>query len=191
MAYATTDQLKEYANIKAVQTTDDALLERLLGVSTAEIDRVCRRSFTATTATRVYGADASHRLRGQTLYLDSELLTITTLTNGQGTVIPASGYWLEPRNEPPYSIIRLKSSYYWLIDIDQEITVAGTWGFSATPAADIIQACLELAKYLYVLRENQNYDVVSMPDMGQVIIPGGTPKHVTLALAPYIRRGLY
>ncbi len=191
MAYADIDQLKEYANIKAVQTNDDALLERLLDVATAEINRVCRRSFSATTATRVYGADSYTRLRGQVLFLDTELLTITELTNGQGTVIPSDGYWLEPRNEPPYSMIRLKSSYYWLVDVDQDITVEGTWGYSATPPADIVQACLELAKYLYALRENQNYDVVSMPDMGQVIIPGGTPKHVTLALAAYIRRGLY
>ncbi len=193
MAYATLAQFREYkiqpngSASAPVPTTDDALITRLLGVAQAEIERICRRTFEAVAQTRTYG-DTNARIVDQRLYLDRELLTVTSITNGSGQVVPAGGYWLEPRNEPPYSMIFLKTSYVWLINVDTEIEVTGTWGASATPPADIEQATLELTAYLYDLRKQQNYDVTAVPELGQMIIPGGFPKHVENVLKSHKRR---
>jgi len=150
MAYAPIDDLKAHLKIDDDDTTDDLLLRDLLEAYTARMDVETGRNFEARTATRYYEADS---LDGDTLRVN-DLLTITTLTNGDssGTTIPSTEYWLTPRNEgPPYDGIRLKSTstYYWEVDVDYWISVAGTWGWSATPPADIAQACIDWAAWAY------------------------------------------
>ncbi|KPL80231.1 hypothetical protein [Herpetosiphon geysericola] len=192
MAYATKDEFRAYklqpnGGTTPIPTTDDLLITRLLGVAQAEIDLYCHRSFEAVTTTRFYD-EANARMVGQRLYLDTELLTVTSLMNGDGREIPLTGFRLEPRNEPPYTMITLKSSWVWFLNLDAEIAITGTWGYSATAPAPIQQATLELTAYLYDLRKQQNYDVTAMPELGQVVIPGGMPKHVKNLMAEYRRK---
>jgi len=66
------------------------------------------------------------------LALHQPLLELTTLTNGNGNAI-ATGYSLYPRNSTPYGFIRLSQSgtvmWAYTTDGNDEITVAGVWGY--------------------------------------------------------------
>lgn len=124
-------------------------------------------------------------LNAQTwLRLDEDLLSVDELKNGDstGTVIPSTGYWLEPRNETPRQFIRLRSTHQWVFGTDGEISVAGTWGYSTGAPADIVRATLELAAYIYRLKDSQTFDVTAAPDIGVITVPQGVPRHVRRVL---------
>ena len=108
MAYCTLAQVKNYLGITA--DTDDVLLAALIDRAQAAIDIYCGRKFEATSGTRYYEMDA---VDGDYLRLDDDLISITTLTNGDdsSTVITSAYYWLWPQNDgPPYHSIRLKDN---------------------------------------------------------------------------------
>lgn len=190
--YARLPDLKTYLGIAVATTTDDALLEATLRRATTAIETYTGRLFEATTDTRYYEYDV---VDGYELLLDQDLLSVTTLTNGDsaGTVI-AGAYTLMPRFGPPYNRIRLKSAtattYSWEVDDDCWISVAGAWGFSATPPEDVIQACVRWAAYLYAQKDAQVFDVTAQPDAGVITVPQGIPKDVELLLTPYRRGGI-
>jgi hypothetical protein len=188
MAYCTLAGLRAYLGI--TETDDDDLLQGFISHAQQMIDKDRNRSFEALTATKYYTyADVS----GSVLWLGADLLTVTTLSNGDAsaTEIPAAGYWLQPRNETPKVAIKLKSSYYWTVDADCEIAVAGTWGYSTEAPADIQLACMRLAAYLYRGRDSQVFDVTADPTMGVITVPKGMPQDVRVILDRYPRRMVY
>lgn len=122
---------------------------------------------------------------------DADLLSVSGLTNGDGTTIASTSYRLEPRNNGPISSsgngqpfrwIRLLSDEAWVFDTDGEIEVTGTWGYSTGPDATIVGCVKETGKYLLDLRLAQVWDVTAMPDIGQITVPKGMPQHVKTAL---------
>jgi len=190
MSYAHLGVLKQYLGLSATETTDDTLLQDLLDRATTAIDNHCGRRFSANTETRYYEDDA---VDGQTLYLDEDLISITTLTNGDSdsTTISSSDYWLIPRNEgPPYYGIRLKSdtTTTWEFDIDYWVSVAGTWGWNTTPPADIVQACIRLASYYYHQKDVPVYETSVFPESGVITVATGMPVDVRELLDPYRKR---
>lgn len=147
MAYLSRTNAKIYLGIASADTSDDTLIDQLLLAGQAAIDGHCGRTFEAATATRYYDADA---VQGQDLLLDVDLLTITTLTNGDGEVLSSAYYTLWPRNSTPYARIRLKSTKYWnFLDADSEISVAGTWAYSTTAPEIVIQAMRDYVHFFY------------------------------------------
>lgn len=187
MAYCTAAQVK--ADMGIASSTDDTLIGNFITAAQKIIDSHCQRSFEASaTATRYYGPEA---VQGQLLKLDTDLLTVTTLTNGDGSVISSSDYWLWPRNETPYSEIKLKSTVTWTFDQDEEISVAGTWGYAATAPADIAQACKRLAIWLYRQKDTTvDIDRPLLTNDGVVVMPQRLPNDVMILLSPYRRRTL-
>jgi hypothetical protein len=101
--YTTWAAVKTYLDITG--TGDDALGALLVNRVTDAIDRYCRRRFRAVTATRSFDVP-----EGDTLFLDDDLLSITTLTNGDGNVITSASYVLLPKNKSPKYAIRLKEN---------------------------------------------------------------------------------
>lgn len=181
--YATLSQLRQY--LGGTASADDVLLRACLDRATAEIDTHCRRRFDASgTATREYDDGC---VSGEYLWLDDDLLSVSTLTNGNGVEIAADGYWLEPRNISPASIIRLKSSEVWSFNTDGRIEVEGIWGYSTTPPGDIVQATLRLGAYIYRQRDAQVFETTADVSAGIMTIPMGVPKDVELILKPYRR----
>lgn len=84
---------------------------------------------------------------GHTLWLDDvELVSVTTLTNGDGSVISSADYHLEPRTGPPFDSIEIdlagseswESGDTW----QRAITVAGVRGYQLTqrPAGTLAAA---------------------------------------------------
>jgi len=131
---------------------------------------------------------------------DADLLSVSALTNGDGSVLSSTSYWLEPRNNgstgngKPFAYVRLRSDAAWSFDTDGEIAVTGNWGYSTGPDPSVVWAVEEVAKYLLDARLAGTADVTAMPELGQMTIPQGFPKHVDTMLRKggYVRtRGAY
>src|SRR5512139_67933 len=187
MSYARLSELKIDLGIAYDVTTDDVLLQAYLDEATTAIETYTGRTFEAETDTRYFEDEA---IDGHTLYVDRDLLTVTTLTNGDdsATVIPSTEYWLVDRNEsPPYYGIRLKSdsTYTWEFDTDCWVSVLGTWGYSATPPADVKRACKRLAMYYYAQKDAHVFDTTAVPEAGIIQVPQGIPRDVERLLEKY------
>ena len=187
MAYATLTQVKDYLGITA-SVSDDNLLNDLILRAEGLIDAYTGRSFTATTVTKFFSWDDTD---GQFLMLyGDDLLTVTKLTNGDGVEIAAADYKLLPRNETPKWLVRLGESQSWnFTDDDSEISVVGTWGYSATPPADIEHACVRLVAFIYRQKDTSaDIDRPIVTGDGVTIMPSNLPADVTRILDRYKRR---
>jgi hypothetical protein len=186
--YCTTAQVK--ALLGATETTDDELIGTLITRASALIDSYCRRAFVEASATRYYTPGVDNV--GLTLFLDDDLLSVTTLTNGDGTVITAAQYKLFPLNRSPKNRIQLleSSNYSWTYTTDAEgaISVAGSWGYCTAAArpADVTQAAARLALWLYRQREAP-FSRVGNAITGEYEIPVELPDDVKAMLARYLR----
>lgn len=191
----------------STSTGSSGLLQACLDAADREILNFCHRTSqwsgfeaSSSSATRYYRANDIITLpdiggmTGPVLWLDAELLSVTSLLNGTSSAISSTGYWLEPRNNPPYKWIRLKTGGSWIFDTDGEIEVQGTWGFSTGPDAAIQDYVKQTAKYKYEIRASAVFDITAQPDIGIITIPKGMPANVKLGLKTggYIRTlGVY
>ncbi len=184
-------ELKDY--IGTTGESRDSLLEAALQAAEREVLNYCHRSsewtgFEGSTGTRYYrSGDLIHLdyngLSGQVLWLgDADLQSVDSLTNGDGTSISSTSYWLEPRNKKPYRYIRLRSDESWVFDTDGEVSIAGTWGFTTAADPTIKECVKQTAKYCLDLRASAVYDVTASPEIGIITIPKGMPAHVKVAL---------
>lgn len=186
MAYTTASDVKTYLGITV--TTDDTLLGSLITRAQSIIDEYTGRTFEAKTETKYY--DAAN-VDGRTLYLYADdLLTVITLTNGDGVVIAPANYRLEPRNHSPKWGISLDKDTSWSFpDSDSEISVAGTWGYAATAPNNIVHACIRLAAFIYRQKDTTaDVDRPMMTGDGVTIMPSQLPKDVQMILDKYRRR---
>lgn len=189
MAYCSLAQLKTY--VGATDNDDDALLTDCITRAEAVIDRATKRTFEASAdSTRTF--DAQQDVAGRTLYLDADLCAITSITNGDGAAITALQVVSEPRNHAPYYALTLKAStgLAWTYETDPEdaISVTGRWAYSTTPPADIEQACVRLAAWLYRQKDSSSdldRPMVSMD--GATLLPAQIPADVQRMLQPYVR----
>jgi hypothetical protein len=198
--YATLAQFKALPSITSSDSTDDALISVILTRASREIDSYCggRRFFKTATETRRYNTPSSAQLD-----LDDDLLALTTLTNGDASVIAASNYFLDPVNDLPYHMITLKrsSGLVFMLDsggnYEQAITVLGDWGYvdrSASDArslrviSDTETACLIIAEAMYKKRYGQSVEsVATVTGAGVVLSPRGIPTDAKLLIDNYVR----
>lgn len=187
--YTTTAEVKTYLHISG--TGDDSLIGDLVTRASRMIDAYCGRWFYARTETRKYDA-VGHHITGRLLLLDADLLTITTLKNGDGSTINAADIILRPVNMEPYFGISLRQSsgLSWTYDDDSQacIEVAGTWGYSATTPQVIAHAVVRLAAWLYRQRDSgMDSGQVEVTERGVSVAPARLPRDVAELLAPYVR----
>jgi hypothetical protein len=189
MSYTDLTDVKAELGIPVNVTTEDTIILAKIAEAQAEIDRLSGRRFEAITTTRTYNAfyDGFSLIDTAMLLLDDDLLTVTSLTNGDGTTIPVNGsaYWLEPQNMPPYKVIRLKSAYAWNFDTDGQVSVTGTWGKTATAPADIVGICKELAIALYRLKDTPTMSTTTAGAAGATPFPIALPKHAESVINNY------
>lgn len=185
MAYINWANVKQYLDITG--TSDDALGAALCTRAQAEIENYCRRKFEGTTATRYYDVPED-----DTLWLDEDLLTVTTLTNGDGNAIASTQYVLLPNNTTPKYAIRLRAtaSVSWETSVttgdEKAITVLGSWGFSASPPADIVHATIRWVAWLYRQRDGA-FGQTARPEIGIIETPLALPVDIEKMLKPYKR----
>lgn len=185
--YVAVSELRSY--LGTTGQTEDAVLEESIEAAQDEIEHLCRgRRFEGSTGTRYYRSgdiiSLEHNgLSGSVLWLGKDLLSISTLTNGDETAISSTGYWLEPRNSTTcYQYIRLRTSESWIFNTDGEVSIAGTWGYSTAPPPAMKNLTKEWASYLYRMRDNPVYDVVATPELGTITVPKGFPVHALKVL---------
>lgn len=184
--YIQVEELRNYLGITS--ETDDALLIDAISDAQDAIERHTGRVFQVSTNTSKYftpGVDTC----GNTLYLDEDLASINSITNGDGTTISASAYVLRPRNLPPYREIVLKSSYglFWTYQNDPEdaITVSGKWGWSVEPDGAIHRATLRLSAFFYKQKDAQTFEYTASSELGTVRVRASIPKDIIEILEPY------
>ena len=183
--YTTWAAVKTYLDISG--TGDDALGALLVARVTDAIDRYCRRRFRAVTATRYFDVPED-----DTLWLDDDLLSITTLTNGDSTVITSASYVLLPVNKSPKYAVRLKenTSTVWEGSTTtdyQVISIAGSWGYSTTPPDDIVHATIRWTAWLYRQRDGVFGQSGTAGRVGVIDAPQSLPDDIEQLLKPYKR----
>lgn len=189
MAYTTVSLLKTY--LGATTSNDDTLLTALIARAQAIIDAYCQRTFEASANTSKT-FDADRDTDGAWLYLDEDLASINTVTNGDGDVLTASTeYMTEPRNRTPYFAIKLISqsglSWTWTTAPENAITISGKWAYSTSAPDDIVHATLRLAAYLYRQRDNAADLDRAVIAGNATILPAQLPSDIKTILAPYRR----
>lgn len=194
MAYASIAQLRAYLGIDV--NDDDPLMESLLTRAQSAIDQHVHRTFEATADSTKY-FDAERDTSEHYMVLDwtpygLDLCQITTITNGDGTTVAGSAYVTNPRNYAPWYGVRFKlnSGLYWTYDQDPEnaISITGRWAYSVTAPADIVQATIRMAAYMYRQKDSNTFDVVAIPGAGVMEVPQGMPRDVSMLLRSYERK---
>ena len=177
--YATLAEFKLWADVTSTDSDDDTVIEDIIEAASRWIDDETGRTFYARTQTRYFDVplDGSRELK-----LDDDLLTITSITNGDGnTIDDSSEINTIPKNVTPYYAIKIKagSTYYWTQDssgnVEDVIAIAGTWGYSATAPHDIRQACLIIANNMYKKRHGEGEQGATLTPAGVVLSPAGMP----------------
>ena len=186
MGYVGGEAVKEYLGVTT--TDDNTLIDHLIDRAGNIIEAYTGRVFKAETATKYFNTD---NIEGRCLYLwGYDLLTITKLTNGNSVEITSDQYRLEPRNETPKYIVRLNEDYTWEFDdSDDEISIAGTWGYSTNLPLSIEHACIRLVAFLYRQKDtSSDVDRPLITGDGVTIMPTNLPSDVRLMLDGYKRR---
>lgn len=172
-----------------ITADQQALLGSAILQAEAAIDSYTRRTFVGAPGTHYLSRFEQDMVRGQALYLNTDLHTLVALQNGDGQTIPVGSVWLEPRNEgPPYRILRLKSQYVWVWNTDSDVIVSGTFGYGTVPPDDIISATVQLSAYLYRLKDVGPGGVTGFQEGGEVTYPPGMPDTIKVLLSPYRSR---
>ena len=128
--YATLVEAK--ATSRITTSTPETELKRLIATASRRLERECGgggiiRAFIPYIATKYY--DYKHRWL---LNLKDDLLDLTQLVNGDGSVWDSDDYFLYLRNEPPYRYIepnRAKNPFDYGDTPQQAIQLTGKWGF--------------------------------------------------------------
>ncbi len=169
--YCTLDEVRAFGKFKTAETLDNTLLENLIDRVCTLFDNKCGRVIVASADTTHYFtqddiADCEYDggIKIGDLMLDDTLVAITTLTNGDGTAIAGTEYFLMPRSYERKSYIRIKeaSSVSWEFDDDGYIAVAGRWAYAASTPDDVKQAVIESVLYTYH-RRGDNFMTTDRP----------------------------
>ncbi len=185
MAYCSASDVRDVARLDITASTSDA------GIS-AIIDAVCLRidqfsnlpegGYAVTVdTTRNYNWDHLHN--GQ-LHLDMSLLSLTTLTNGDGSALPTGSYRLYPRNTPQKWFIGLLSGYGWGMETDGEIIVTGKFGHSLIVPPNVAEAATMWSAYLVKRYQAALQDATANQELGQLVYSEAIPKQVLALLRP-------
>lgn len=180
-SYATLEEFLAQPDITSGKPVDDVFIEDLLSRSSREFDGDTGHWFYSDTQTRRYDVP-----RGYCLKLDAPLLSVTSLTNGDGTAIAATEYDLTPFNGVHHTAIELHedATTLWLMNgarVRGVIYVAGAWGYvdrTATDPASAVAiynsktAVLALALALYRKRYGVSVEgAATITGAGVVITP--------------------
>ena len=190
--YATLAEYKKWMreDDSTIDLDDDIVIGDIIEGASRDIDLEMGRTFYARTETRYYDVPSGGN---RELRVDDDLLTITTLTNGDANTIASTEYNLVPKNVTPYYAIKLKasSSTYWDFDSsgnsENVISVAGTWGITATAPHDIRQLCLNMANQEYKRRFGEGEQTAIVTGAGVVLSPSGINKKLAIAKRRYSR----
>ena len=184
-AYCTANDIAQALNIAGTQ--DDGWLTTLADSASAWVDAHCAVPWggfaVAADSTRSFDACA---LEDGVLRLDVPLVSLTSLTNGDGTAINKATVRLYPLNGGHYWSIRMLSTgpgWQWVQD--GLFVVTGKWGWSTTAPTPVKEATVMLAAWLYKRYQAGLQDAANNAEIGQMMYSERMPKQVVALLAPF------
>ena len=129
--YTTVTAVKAFDDTKNV--TDDAIILSMIRQTSKEMEDICNRWFNPRIETRTYDTPQGNE---RNIYFDADLMAVTALTNGDGTVITSGDYFLYPLNSSNKERLFLSpKTYSWENDSNGypygAISVLGVWGYSS------------------------------------------------------------
>ena len=136
--YTTREAVKRAGKINGVLS--DVQIDRIIESVSRQLDLSTRRFFLPRTETRLFRWPPTQTSLLTVLWLDQDLLSVTTLKseaqNTTPTTISSSDFFLEPNNQgPPYDRIEIdlsSTAAYQAGDSPQRsISVAGSWGYTS------------------------------------------------------------
>lgn len=192
--YCSLDQAKRM--IGTTNDKDDALISDLISEATAYFEDATKRHFYELSQARKY-----HALRDvydrRTLILDEDLLSVTSITLGDGTIVKPTYYELEPYNSLPKALIVLhrNAGVIWrqYTTPEASITVTGLWGYNTgtIPPEDVQYAVAKLASWYYRRRKAAPDGQTGAAEQGKPAVPQTMPDEVVSAVKRYqvVKRG--
>lgn len=183
VAYCTVSDVKDAGRLDIQSTDMDSAIAQLIVTVSRKLDEYHNLPdggfAVASDTTRYYGYKDIHHGK---LYLDTPCLSVTSLTNGDGSSIPTDGYRLHPRNESRKHFIELLSGYGWGFTTDGEIIVVGKFGYSTAVPDNIAEACAMWSAYLLKRYQGALQDATANQELGQLIYSEAIPKQVLALL---------
>ncbi len=188
--YATLAEVRTHLGIDSTDTTRDALILELITSVSRAIDRYCCRQFYATTETRYYDYQSPWKL-----WLDKDLYSITTVTNGNGNTLTLNtDFYALPYDGPPFRWLEIKrdsgSLFQYSGTTQRAITITGKWGYSETTPEPVKRACiLWVADYLTRQGDEGIAEITidggEMRTRYEATSPGSPPPLVAVLLQAY------
>lgn len=187
MSYVTYAQVKAF---KGDLDADKTLVESLIARAEGWLNRECRRTLVAESDTTRYADAAGDHLDGRYLEVSwlGDLCAVTTLVNGDGTTITSAQYTTYPKpvtfEKPTIQRLKLLDSVniFWTYTTDWEnaIAITGRWALfsSASVPAEITNAVIRLALYLYKVKDTDAFETIVIPEAGIIQAPSGFPADV-------------
>lgn len=176
--YTTRNEVFAYGEFSAGEQADtdiQARIDDLIAKVSARFDEIANRVIVAGgDTTRSF--DLREWQEGRVLYLDDFLVSVTSITNGDGSAVNSDEYTLLPLNSIRTMAIRLKadSGVSWIYDEDTPIAIAGEWAYypSGSVPEPISLACTKAVWTEYKMRDiavDTNQAVITQS--GHVIMP--------------------
>jgi len=162
-----------------------------------------RQRANAVTGIWGYHDDWANAWRNSTDTVENDPLTAAGTSITVNDADAADGYGNAPRFQE-FQLLKIEDEYVYITAVnatDNTLTVVR--GVNGTTAAahvkdtviyiyrampDIVQAMLELAKYLYLHKDTSDGDVTMFPEAGAVTVPQGVPITVKWAVEAYRKR---
>jgi len=177
MAYPVLVDVKAY--LKVAGAGEDGLLQQLLDAAISFVEGWCGRKFTRALGQTKVVPEYPHRVGSRKLLVKADVYSVTSIQNGDGSLIGANEYLLLPFSGPPYWCIELKPWAAWSRGADGSgvVTISGDIGLDCP--ADVSSAVLELVAYLYRSRTTGAGGAVTTATRQGLIIPASSvPGHV-------------
>lgn len=189
-SYPTVTDLKSYLNITS--TAQDSLLFKVLANAICAVeDRTSRKFNVNVDTTRYFDVETDVDRTYRHLYLDEDLLRVTSIVNGDGTAVTSDQYILLPKNEEQkYEIYLLADSgvyWTWSDEPIDSISVTGLWGYSESCPPPVFQAILRLSALFFHQKDNAMDTDRPIMAAGALLLPAEMPRDIEQLLWPYVR----
>lgn len=179
MAYITVADYKAWlAGLSQMQgvtytPTDDAALTAWVAEAEGMLHDKTGRRFASASETRYYDKAA---VSGSRLFLDTDLLSIGSVVNGDGVTLDAANYRAYPLNGSPKWAVDIVGKAWQTPSSGGLIAVTGDWGYMAAATDDVKRFLYSLTYWLQETRTATGK--VTVFDDGSRIVDSGLPVHL-------------
>lgn len=195
MAYPTLANLNDFLGLADATLQADTPADWMVDATIDMVERWTGRTF-------VVGSDTELSFPVESPYVSKDrrrllffrdVATVTTVTNGDSTVVSSSDYrLLGTYGSLPYYGIELKKSYAyrWMYGSSfAEPTITGKWGYSVSCPEDLFDLMLRIMAWMYRSRQTGQSSSVSVGSRkGNLVLPASDiPKDLLQRLKVYKR----